>query len=166
MLTYVIMMISDENRSDSLLSLMRFPESPLREILFLSFVFHNNTRKAGMFMICYDSKSAGMFMICYDSKSGSFPISRKDCELLASACEEQVIEMEKDLEAYGAEKYLRYKELQQRFLGIIKLMDARKIKEDERKKAEVELRENLRSKIQCCNSIQDNNLTHAGENDD
>lgn len=100
-------------------------------------------------------------MTCYDSKSGSFPISRKDCELLASACEEQVIEMEKDLEAYGAEKYLRYKELQQRFLGIIKLMDARKIK-----KAEIELRENLRSKIQCCNSIQDNNLTHAGENDD
>lgn len=105
-------------------------------------------------------------MTCYDSKSGSFPISRKDCELLASACEEQMIEMEKDLEAYGAEKYLRYKELQQRFLGIIKLMDARKIKEDERKKAEIELRENLRSKIQCCNSIQDNNLTHAGENDD
>lgn len=137
-----------------LLSLMRFPESPLREILFLSFIFHNNTRKAGI------------FMTCYDSKSGSFPISRKDCELLASACEEQVIEMEKELEAYGAEKYLRYKELQQRFLGIIKLMDARKIKEDERKKAEVELRENLRSKIQCCNSIQDNNLTHAGENDD
>ena len=73
-----------------LLSLMRFPESPLREILFLSFIFHNNTRKAGI------------FMTCYDSKSGSFPISRKDCELLASACEEQVIEMEKDLEAYGA----------------------------------------------------------------
>lgn len=87
-------------------------------------------------------------MTCYDSKSGSFPISRKDCELLASACEEQVIEMEKDLEAYGVEKYLRYKELQQRFLGIIKLMDARKIKEDEQKKAEVELREDLRSKIQ------------------
>lgn len=35
-----------------------------------------------------------MFMTSYDSKSGSFPISREDCELLASACEEQEIKEE------------------------------------------------------------------------
>ena len=60
-------------------------------------------------------------MTCYDSKEGSFPISYKDCQLLADACEEQIIQMEKNLEEISPEKYLRYKELHQYFLGMISI---------------------------------------------
>ena len=67
-------------------------------------------------------------MTCYDSKEGSFPISYKDCQLLADACEEQIIQMEKNLEEISPEKYLRYKELHQYFLGIRKLMEMQKKK--------------------------------------
>lgn len=42
-------------------------------------------------------------MTCYDSKEGSFPISYKDCQLLADACEEQIIQMEKNLEEISPE---------------------------------------------------------------
>lgn len=87
-------------------------------------------------------------MTCYDSKEGSFPISYKDCQLLADACEEQVIQMEKNLEEVGPEKYLRYKELQQYFLGIRKLMDARKIKEETGKKEEENFRKQLTESLQ------------------
>lgn len=82
-------------------------------------------------------------MTCYDSKEGSFPISYKDCQLLADACEEQIIQMEKNLEEISPEKYLRYKELHQYFLGIRKLMEARKIKEENAKKEEENFRKQL-----------------------
>ena len=87
-------------------------------------------------------------MTCYDSKEGSFPISYKDCQLLADACEEQIIQMEKNLEETSPEKYLRYKELHQYFLGIRKLMEARKIKEENAKKEEENFRKQLTESLQ------------------
>ena len=87
-------------------------------------------------------------MTCYDSKEGSFPISYKDCQLLADACEEQIIQMEKNLEEISPEKYLRYKELHQYFLGIRKLMEARKIKEENAKKEEENVRKQLTESLQ------------------
>lgn len=87
-------------------------------------------------------------MTCYDSKEGSFPISYKDCQLLADACEEQIIQMEKNLEEISPEKYLRYKELHQYFLGIRKLMEARKIKEENAKKEEENFRKQLTESMQ------------------
>lgn len=87
-------------------------------------------------------------MTCYDSKEGSFPISYKDCQLLADACEEQIIQMEKNLEEISPEKYLRYKELHQYFLGIRKLMEARKIKEENAKKEEENFRKQLVESLQ------------------
>ena len=87
-------------------------------------------------------------MTCYDSKEGSFPISYKDCQLLADACEEQIIQMEKNLEEISPEKYLRYKELHQYFLGIRKLMEARKIKEENAKKGEENFRKQLTESLQ------------------
>ena len=87
-------------------------------------------------------------MTCYDSKKGSFPISYKDCQLLADACEEQIIQMEKNLEEISPEKYLRYKELHQYFLGIRKLMEARKIKEENAKKEEENFRKQLTESLQ------------------
>ena len=87
-------------------------------------------------------------MTCYDSKEGSFPISYKDCQLLADACEEQIIQMEKNLEEISPEKYLRYKELHQYFLGIRKLMEARKIKEENAKKEEENFRKQLTESLQ------------------
>lgn len=87
-------------------------------------------------------------MTCYDSKEGSFPISYKDCQLLADACEEQIIQMEKNLEEISPEKYLRYKELYQYFLGIRKLMEARKIKEENAKKEEENFRKQLTESLQ------------------
>ena len=87
-------------------------------------------------------------MTCYDSKEGSFPISYKDCQLLADACEEQIIQMEKNLEEVSPEKYLRYKELHQYFLGIRKLMEARKIKEENAKKEEENFRKQLTESLQ------------------
>lgn len=87
-------------------------------------------------------------MTCYDSKEGSFPISYKDCQLLADACEEQIIQMEKNLEEISPEKYLRYKELHQYFLGIRKLMEARKIREENAKKEEENFRKQLTESLQ------------------
>lgn len=87
-------------------------------------------------------------MTCYDSKEGSFPISYKDCQLLADACEEQIIQMEKNLEEISPKKYLRYKELHQYFLGIRKLMEARKIKEENAKKEEENFRKQLTESLQ------------------
>lgn len=87
-------------------------------------------------------------MTCHDSKEGSFPISYKDCQLLADACEEQIIQMEKNLEEISPEKYLRYKELHQYFLGIRKLMEARKIKEENAKKEEENFRKQLTESLQ------------------
>lgn len=87
-------------------------------------------------------------MTCYDSKEGSFPISYKDCQLLADACEEQIIQMEKNLEEISPEKYLRYKELHQYFLGIRKLMEARKIKEENAKKEEEKFKKQLTESLQ------------------
>ena len=87
-------------------------------------------------------------MTCYDSKEGSFPISYKDCQVLADACEEQIIQMEKNLEEISPEKYLRYKELHQYFLGIRKLMEARKIKEENAKKEEENFRKQLTESLQ------------------
>lgn len=87
-------------------------------------------------------------MTCYDSKEGSFPISYKDCQLLADACEEQIIQMEKNLEEISPEKYLRYKKLHQYFLGIRKLMEARKIKEENAKKEEENFRKQLTESLQ------------------
>lgn len=87
-------------------------------------------------------------MTCYDSKEGSFPISYKGCQLLADACEEQIIQMEKNLEEISPEKYLRYKELHQYFLGIRKLMEARKIKEENAKKEEENFRKQLTESLQ------------------
>lgn len=87
-------------------------------------------------------------MTCYDSKEGSFPISYKDCQLLADACEEQIIQMEKNPEEISPEKYLRYKELHQYFLGIRKLMEARKIKEENAKKEEENFRKQLTESLQ------------------
>ena len=87
-------------------------------------------------------------MTCYDSKEGSFPISYKDCQLLADACEEQIIQMEKNLEEISPEKYLRYKELHQYFLGIRKLMEARKIKDENAKKEEENFRKQLTESLQ------------------
>ena len=87
-------------------------------------------------------------MTCYDSKEGSFPISYKYCQLLADACEEQIIQMEKNLEEISPEKYLRYKELHQYFLGIRKLMEARKIKEENAKKEEENFRKQLTESLQ------------------
>lgn len=87
-------------------------------------------------------------MTCYDSKEGSFPISYKDCQLLADACEEQIIQIEKNLEEISPEKYLRYKELHQYFLGIRKLMEARKIKEENAKKEEENFRKQLTESLQ------------------
>lgn len=78
----------------------------------------------------------------------SFPISYKDCQLLADACEEQIIQMEKNLEEISPEKYLRYKELHQYFLGIRKLMEARKIKEENAKKEEENFRKQLTESLQ------------------
>lgn len=83
-----------------------------------------------------------------NSKEGSFPISYKDCQLLADACEEQIIQMEKNLEEISPEKYLRYKELHQYFLGIRKLMEARKIKEENAKKEEENFRKQLTESLQ------------------
>lgn len=75
-------------------------------------------------------------------------ISYKDCQLLADACEEQIIQMEKNLEEISPEKYLRYKELHQYFLGIRKLMEARKIKEENAKKEEENFRKQLTESLQ------------------
>ena len=87
-------------------------------------------------------------MTCYDSKEGSFPISYKDCQLLADACEEQIIQMEKNLEEISPEKYLRYKELHQNFLGIRKLKEDRKIKKENAKKEQVNFRKQLTESLQ------------------
>lgn len=56
--------------------------------------------------------------------------------------------MEKNLEEISPEKYLRYKELHQYFLGIRKLMEARKIKEENAKKEEENFRKQLTESLQ------------------
>lgn len=68
-------------------------------------------------------------MMCYSGNDGSFPLTLKECNCIESLCNERISEMEEDLENKDPHKYIRIKELSSKMNAIIKLMNARKIKE-------------------------------------